>query len=254
MSHFLKSSLLLIIFTLAASLPGNKQAWGATSIPRDYTATYRVLRNDNHMAEVTVKLSHQDGGSTLHGFIHDTRGLADFLNVKGFQTVTGKWQDGVFFPDHYHFKFSVIGFKSVWKANFDWSAGTVTATRKKRDTLLPLTDGANDPFSLSLNIGSHLAKNQDVMSVNVVEEDKIEQQRYQVDNQELLNTSLGCIDTTRVKRIRDNTKRTSLFWYANDHDFVPVQIRHSKKKGNDFTLEIISLNVAGQEIRPTGAC
>ena len=140
------------------------------------------------------------------------------------------------------------------KANFDWSGGTVTATRKKRETQLPLTDGANDPFSLSLNIGSHLARNQDVMNVYVVEEDKIEEQRYQVDNQELLDTGLGCLETTRVKRIRDNTKRTSLFWYANEYDFVPVQIRHTKKKGNDFRLEIISLNVAGLEIQPTGAC
>ena len=119
------------------------------AIPPDYTAVYKVMHKGDDLAEVTIQLSHQDDTWTLHGYTHDMQGLADLLNVKGAQTVTGKWQDGSFKPDNYDFSFGLVGYKSAWQANFDWPGGTVTTSGKSGDIQLPLTGGAVDPFSLS---------------------------------------------------------------------------------------------------------
>lgn len=223
-------------------------------IPQDYTAIYQVLRNDKNLAEVTVRLSHQDDIWTLHGYTHDMRGLADLLNVKGIQTTTGRWQDGRFIPEDYRYSFSLIGHKNKWHASFDWSSGMVTTRSKKRGAELALTQDAVDPFSLSLNIRSQLAMNQPHITLNVVDEDEINQQVFQAEREESVDTALGCLQTTRVKRIHKGTKRTSLAWYANDHEFIPVQIQHSKKKGSDFRLQIISLDVGGQPVQSVKAC
>jgi hypothetical protein len=213
-----------------------------------------VLRNGNWLAEVTVQLSRQGDTWTLHGFTHDTRGLADVLNVRGVQTTTGKFQEGRFYPDDYKFSFSLIGYKFAWHAAFDWPAFVVSSRGKKWDTELSLEGGAIDPFSLSLKIRSLLAANTQHMAVNVIDEDRIDQQVYRVESKEAVDTALGCMDTTRVSRVRDNTKRTSMIWYANDHDYIPVLLRHSKKKGNDFKLKIISLEVAGQSVQAENRC
>jgi hypothetical protein len=224
------------------------------AIPQDYTAVYKVLRNDKNLAEVTIRLSHQDDIWTLHGFTHDMRGLADVLNVKGTQTTTGIWQDGRFLPGDYRFSFSVIGYKSKWQANFDWPSGFVTTSSKSGDTQLPLAGGAVDPFSLSLNIRSLLAEKQTSMAVNIIDKDEIDEQMYRADLEESVDTALGCFQTTRVKRVRENKKRVSMVWYANDYSYVPVLMQHSKKKGNDFRLQIISLDVGGQQIQPESHC
>jgi len=249
-----KFNLLLLSIVLSSIQPGPVSAADSPARPQDYTATYQVLHNGNNLAEVTVRLSHQGGVWTLHGFTHDTRGLADILNVQGAQTTTGRWLGGRFIPEAYSFSFSLIGYKTAWKADFDWQSGVVTTTGKAWDTQISLADGAVDPFSLSLNIRSQLTENQHHMAINVIDEDEIDQQIYRADRQEALDTALGCLDTTRVKRIRNHSKRTSMFWYANDHDYVPVLIRHSKKNGNDFKLQIISLDIGGQGIQPVSHC
>ena len=77
---------------------------------------------------------------------------------------------------------------------------------------------------------------------------------YQADREEPVDTALGCLETTRVRRIRENSKRTSMVWYANDHNYVPVLMQHSKKKGNDFRLKIISLDVNGLPVQPVSSC
>ena len=69
-----------------------------------------------------------------------------------------------------------------------------------------------------------------------------------------MDTPIGCLETTRVKRIRENAKRTSLVWYANDYNYVPVLMQHSKKNGNGLNLQIISLEVAGKPVRPAISC
>ena len=254
MGPLFKFNSLLLSIVLTGIQPSLANAADSFAIPQDYSATYKVLHNGNKRAEVTVSLSHQGDTWTLHGFIHDTRGLADVLNVQGTQTSNGKWLDGRFVPDDYSFSFSLIGYRSAWQADFDWSSGIVTSRGKKRDTKLSLANGATDPFSLSLNIRSLLTEDLHQMAVYVLDEDKIDQQVYRADINQSLDTALGCMETTRVSRLRNNSKRTSMFWYANKHDYIPVLIRHSKKKGSDFRLKIISLNVGGQPVHKVNPC
>jgi len=225
-----------------------------SAIPPDYTAVYKVLRNGKNLAEVTIRLSHHDDIWTLHGFTHDMRGLADLLKVKGAQTTTGKWQDGRFIPEDYKFSFSVIGYKTKWRAAFDWPGGVVTTSNKSGQKKLSLAGGAVDPFSLSLSIRSHLATNQTHMTVAIVDEDEIDHQVYQADREEPLDTTLGCMETTRVTRLHENSKRSSAAWYANEYRFIPVLMKHARKNGNEFSLQIISLDVAGQQVHPVGPC
>jgi len=254
MVHFIKPASILLC-TLLSVIPATPiEAVEAATIPQDYTAVYQVLHNDKGLAEVTIRLSHQDEVWTLHGFTHDMRGLADVLNVKGTQTATGTWQDGRFLPDDYRFSFSVIGYNLKWRANFDWPAGIVTTHSKSGETQLSLADGAVDPFSLSLNIGSHLSSRQTSMAVNIIDEDEIDKQMYEADREEPVDTALGCFQTTRVKRVHKNAKRVSMVWYANDYNYVPVLMLHSKKNGHDFKLKIKSLDVDGQMVHPTIPC
>ena len=220
----------------------------------EYIAVYEVLRNDKILAEVTIQLSQEDDTWTLHGFTHDTRGLADILNVKGVQTATGQWQGGRFMPEKYDFSFKLVGYKTSWHAEFDWTSRVVTTRSKSGKKQLPLASGAVDPFSLFLNISSYLSEKQPQVAVDVVDEDEIENHVYRVDLEAPVQTALGCLATTRVKRIRENSKRTSMAWYANDYNYIPVQLQHFKKKGKGLGMRIISLDVAGLAIQPVASC
>ena len=251
---FSPTSFLLCTLFLAFS-PGPAFAAGTFAIPPDYTAVYKVMYKGDELAGVTIQLSHQDKAWTLHGYTHDMQGLADLLKVKGIQTVTGHWQDGSFKPDNYDFSFSLVGYKSVWQANFDWPEGIVTTSGKSGNVQLPLTGGAFDPFSLSLNVGSLLEQGQKQIEVNIIDEDKLQNHLYQVELVEPVDTAMGCLQTTRVKRIRKKkSKRTSLAWYANDYSYIPVQMQHFKKNGKGISMQIIGLEVEGRPIQAVASC
>ena len=254
MARFSKLTSLLFCSAFTVFPPILVEADESAVAPQEYTAIYQVLRNNKNLAKVTIGLAHQGDTWTLHGFTHDMQGLADTLNIKGVQTVSGRWQDDRFLPEDYDFSFSLIGYKTTWHADFDWPSGIVTTRSKSGKTQLSLENGAVDPFSLSLNISSYLNADQSRMAVEVIDEDEIENHLYEADLEESVQTALGCMKTTRVKRIRKNSKRTSLVWYANDHNYVPIQMRHFKKKGKGLTLQIISLDIAGQAVQPLAGC
>lgn len=254
MEHSSKLTLLLFCTLVSPALPVWAETGGTVNKPQQYTAVYEVLRNNSKLAKVTTSLTQQNGTWTFHGFTHDMQGLADVLNVKGAQSVTGKWQDGLFLPENYSFSFSLIGYKTAWHADFDWPAGVVTTKSKSGNTELSLANGAMDPFSLFLNISSFLSDARLQMAAEVIDEDEIENHVYHVEHEESVETALGCMETTRVRRIRNNSKRTSLAWYANDFGYIPVQVQHFKKKGKGLGLQIISLEIAGQAVQPLADC
>jgi hypothetical protein len=261
MALFSNPALILVTSLLALPVVGKPLATiDPADITSDYTAVYKVLRNDKELAAVTISLSHQDDTWKLHGFSHDTRGLAKFLNIKGTQTTTGKWQNGRFRPDNYEFSFSLIGFKSSWQAMFDWQAGIVETHSRQGESRLPMSGVADDPFSLSLNLRSQLSEHLSDESANmmvdaqVVDEGKIENQLYHYERQVEIDTGLGCLDTALVRRVRENEKRLSLGWYARDHEYIPVRMQHKSKKGASLELVIVSLEIHGTAIQPTAPC
>ena len=245
----------ILLTILLAGLTANPAfALESAATPQDYTAVYKVLRNGKELAAVTIQLSHQQDVWKLHGFTHGTRGLAKFLNIKGTQTTVGTWLDGRFRPDNYSFSFSLAGFRKSWQALFDWQSSLVT-TRSNRGTVpLQMTEDAIDPLSLSLNLRSELVENQAQLSARVVEEDKIKDHVYEVTGVEATDTALGCINTTRLQRLRNNPNRISQGWYARNYSFIPVRLQHKSNGGNNLELQITALEIAGKPIKAAASC
>lgn len=254
MEHFIRLGISFAFLLIPAAVPATASADVQVAAPRAYTAVYEVLRNGEKVAKVTINLDRQENFLTLHGFTHDMQGLADLLKVKGEQSVRGTWQDGRFEPEKYDFLFSLIGYKSAWKAEYDWPAGIVTTRVKSDEFRLSLDSGAVDPLSLFMDTRSHLLAGQTHMEVDLIDADEIEHHVYVAELEEPVNTALGCFETTRVKRIRKNDKRTSLAWYANDHDYIPVMVQHRKKKGQGLTMKLTSLVIEGRQVPVSSAC
>lgn len=224
------------------------------AVPMEYTAVYEVLRKDKPVARVTLELSQHGEEWTFRGFTHDMQGLAKLLHVEGEQAVVGSWQQGYFQPDSYSFSFTLVGFKNSWRAEFDWPAKIVTTHSKQGKTSLPLAGGAMDPMSLFLNTGSYLSEGRVQIPIDLIDEDEIKNHLYAAQTSVLLETMVGCMKTTRVKRVRENSTRTSLAWYAETLGYIPVKLQHFKKKGKGMQVRIISLLIDGQDIRLPASC
>jgi len=254
MERFIKTAILSFCTLVISGTPLSAATDSLSVAPREYTAVYEVLRNDNQVAKVTLELSRSGDNWLYRGYTHDMQGLASVLRVKGEQSVTGIWAAGFFQPSQFEFSFSLAGYRNRWRAEFDWQAGEVITGKKRHKTTLSLANNAMDPISLFLNTGSLLTKSQTQMELDVIDEDEIEHHLYQAEAIEGLETTLGCLATTRVDRIRKNAKRTSRAWYANDLGYIPVMLQHKKQKGKSLTMKMISLIIDGDPVQPSASC
>jgi len=247
MANLFKRFSQLICTVLLAALSLQAQAADHSSMPREYTALYNILRNHKVLGQLTVSLSHNDDIWTMHGTIHDVHGLAKLLAVKGMQRSTGRWQDDQFKPETYEYFFSVIGHKSGWLAKYDWPGPTITTREKRKELAFPLDNDTTDPLSISLSIRSHLMEGTHRFTINVVDRDEVKALRFQSHDEESTSTALGCFETIYVEHVLEKpSKRQTLGWYAKNLDFVPVRMDYVKKKGNDYSLRLISLEMEGK--------
>lgn len=72
---------------------------------------------------------------------------------------------------------------------------------------------------------------------------------------EKLETSLGCIDTIPVERVRsaDSTRYTRA-WHAPALDYLTVRLEHGKTDGDQMEMRIAELQQAGQKFTPGTGC
>ena len=71
----------------------------------------------------------------------------------------------------------------------------------------------------------------------VIDEDKIEIYRYRAINEEVINTPLGAFNSTVVERIRNDEDRSTIFWLANDWEFVLIRMEQTNS-GLTTVLEL----------------
>ncbi|WP_191621209.1 DUF3108 domain-containing protein [Marinihelvus fidelis] len=223
--------------------------------PADFEATFELVRNDKLAGESTATFNGAGAHWSLSSKSEGTRGLARFLGLEEHTVSEGTWLDGAPRPDRYDQSVKVAVKTVETRARFDWDAGTVVSTHKDGEDTLPLTAGTLDPGTIALRIRTGLIAGEREWTLDVVDEDKIESQRFVAHAPERLDTALGCIETVRVDRDRGpESTRYTRTWYATAHGFAPVRATHGKKDGDHIETRITQLKVAGQSVAAGAAC
>ena len=88
----------------------------------------------------------------------------------------------------------------------------------------------------------------------MVEEDEIDEQNFRLLPAEWMETSLGCLRTTPVEKIRRNSKRYTRAWHAPDLDFIEVRVEHGKTGGNHLEMRITALSFGQEPVAPRLGC
>jgi hypothetical protein len=87
-------------------------------------------------------------------------------------------------------------------------------------------------------------------SYPVISKDKIREYVYEIIGQEILETSIGPIRTTKIRRVvNSNKKRETVIWLADDWEFLTVKLVHLEK-GERHQLDITRGRVGDKIIIP----
>jgi len=239
------------LFTLLALLPA--LAWA--ELPAPLEARYELLRNDKSLGEASLAYRSDASGWRLESHSVGTRGSARLLGFKEHSVSEGEWLEGLPRPTSFDQVVRAALIDHGWKADFDWAAARVATRHKDGESSLELSDGAVDPLTLGLRIRAGLARGEDHWTVPMLDKDEIEANEFATAEEELIDTSLGCLATRRVDKVRPpENKRYTRTWYARDLGWAPVRVEHGKTGGNHVETRILSLSLDGKPVSARPPC
>lgn len=222
---------------------------------RPYEARYAVYRNGRLSGRLDVRLRRQGERWVLTSEGAGTHGLARILAARDHEEVAGRLQDGRFRPERYTRHTRMATLDDHWTFEFDWQGRQVSIVHDSKDALrLDMIDEPLDPLTLKLEMRQRLQQPQPRLQFHMVGEDEIDEQDFRLLPPEWMETSLGCLLTTPVERIRQNSSRYTRAWHAPDLDNIEVRIEHGKVGGNHFELRITELGFDGVEFKPRTGC
>jgi hypothetical protein len=231
-------------------------AWATVAVAeiQPYSARYSMYRNGTLTGKVEVRLHQLGENWIIESEVSGTHGLARILDARDNEKVVGRIRAGRFMPDRYSRHTRWAGMDDLSTVHFDWDAGSVQIVQDQKEMTLELGNDAMDPLSLKLEMRQRLSQHNPDMRFWLVEEDEIKEQNFRILKTERLETSLGCLDTTPVEKVRKNSKRYTRAWHAPGLDHVAVRIEHGKTGGNHMEMRITELTLAGTAVPPRQAC
>ena len=220
-----------------------------------YEARYSVYRNGKLSGTVDVSLEMGEQRWSIESLGHGTHGLARTLLASDHERVSGSIVEGAFRPDQYIRRTTISGIDRSWAAAFDWEALVLRIADGGEEILqIGLPERALDPLSLKLEMRRRLAHPDPDLRFLMVEEDEIEEQTFRIMETEWLETSLGCLETVPVEKIRANSKRYTRAWHAPALGHTEVRMEHGKIGGNHLEMRIAELEIEGRATPPGPGC
>ena len=204
-----------------------------------FQADYQVLRNGKELGEATLAL--RDAGHGTWEFTSQTRGtkgMASLLGVDVVEKSTFRWRDGI--PQGLHYTYAQkAAIKSRQRStDFDWDTQQARTRDGDTESTAPLHGSAMDRNLVTLALMARLKAHSSALTFPVVDKDHVGEQRYVEGARESLSLPAGRIDSVRVDRQRDDSKRTTTIWFAPQRDWLPVQIEQVEKNGETITMRL----------------
>ena len=255
---------LVAVYALTGAPPARPAEQATSTVPatpdataplRPYTARYAIYRNGKLTGKVEVTLMQQGERWVLRSAGSGTHGLARILAASDNEEVHGRLQEGHFRPIRYLRHTRVAGIDDRWNVDFDWDTRKVSIVHDRDEPLvLDMVGDSLDPLSLKLEMRRRLPGAEAPLHFQMVEEDEIDEQNFRLLPHEWMETSLGCLLTAPVEKVRHNSKRYTRAWHAPALDHIEVRVQHGKTGGTDLEMRITELTLDGIDVTPRLGC
>jgi hypothetical protein len=220
-----------------------------------YEARYSLYRDGKLTGKVEMELSIEGDRWEIRSEGSGTHGLAKILRARDIEQVTGRIEDSRYLPERHSRHTRVASIDDRWLSEFDWNADQVVVTHDNKDSWqLDLQGRALDPLTMKLEMRRRLVEPDPELEFLMVDEEEIDEENFRILETEWLETSLGCLETVPVEKIRSNSKRYTRAWHAPALGNIEVKAEHGKTGGVHIEMRIAELILDGTPVEPRPGC
>ncbi|MBL4783199.1 MAG: DUF3108 domain-containing protein [Porticoccaceae bacterium] len=148
--------------------------------------------------------------------------------------------------DGYTSKRSFFGNKRTEKLTIDHQLNKAVYTRKNKRRETTLLAEHLGPISYQLQLRRDLFKPDSPLDYSVIAHGKVKNYRFQRAGEEVVDTGLGKFTAQKVRRLRDEKDRETVFWMAGELAYLPVKIWQREDNGESYEMILKSVVFTGQ--------
>ncbi len=210
----------------------------------DYSARYQANYNG---LEIEAAYELQDLGDGHYKQTSHATSLFGKIEEDAEFKVTDQ---GIIHPHLYSYKRSVMGVSKSERQSFDWELMRVKYEKKDSTVVSALEPGVLDTVTHKVQIRRDLISGTRPLSYQVMKRGKLKTYDYEVVGEEIVNTKLGALKATKIRRLMNTDKnRDTVVWLANDWNYLIIKLTHVDN-GEKNTLNISKGSVGGKELMP----
>ncbi|HTT08803.1 MAG TPA: DUF3108 domain-containing protein [Gammaproteobacteria bacterium] len=217
-------------------------AAAAEDVVPEYTATYAVALDNSPAGTLVRTLRRDAGGSYL--FESETKATQGWYSLLGLAIQEkSAWtlEAGQLRPLNYSYQQSGPGGRDL-TMEFDWQKGTLRQHGGKHERDTPLVPHLLDRLLYQYALTRDLTSGNPVLDYVVAEDGKIKTYHLRRAGGETLATPLGNLETIRIERRKEDSKRMTTLWCAPALHYLPVRLDHIEKNGQQTSALIQSLS------------
>lgn len=145
--------------------------------------------------------------------------------------------------DEYEHRRALLGSERLERLVVDRGAGIARYRRDDRARDIPLTPELLGPMSYQVQLRRDLAAGGTDFSYRVLHRGKVKEYHFRREGSEPVALPDGTVEAVRVRRVRDDNDRETLFWMAPTFDFQLIKLRQIEE-GERYELLLAELRTA----------
>ena len=208
-----------------------------------YHATYSAEFNGMEI-EATHRLEQLESGQYRETL--KARNILGKIDEQALFSISEKQQ---IIPQEYRYQRSLIGIKRSESQIFDWPNKTIEYSKDDKTKSVAIDSGLLDVITHKLQLRRDLQSGKEILSYPVISRGKLKQYVYQVIANEVLETAIGPLNTVKVQRVREDSKRQTIIWLATDWDYLAVRLEQ-KGNGDSHQMKILNGKIDNLPIVP----
>tara|TARA_B100001121_G_scaffold77554_1_gene68788 strand:- start:590 stop:964 length:375 start_codon:yes stop_codon:yes gene_type:complete len=107
-----------------------------------------------------------------------------------------------------------------------------------KEIVHPIIKGVQDRLSVQLDYKNKMRTADFDQKYKVIDKGRMRDYSFNLVGTESIKTIFGQTSTVIIKKTIKDNKRSTLTWYAIDHDFIPVKIEQYRKDVLKFTVTL----------------
>jgi hypothetical protein len=154
--------------------------------------------------------------------------------------------DGDILVDEYHNRRSLLGNSRDEQLSVDYARGIAHYLRDGSPRDIPLQPGYLGPVSYQVQLRRDLVAGKTSFDYRVMDRGKVKQYVFQSEGTDTIHTAKGDVSAVRVRRVRDDNVRQTVFWMAPTLGYQLVKLRQ-EENGDSYELLLTDLTRAAAD-------